>query len=260
MGRNGYRFTRSALVSGRIEGQNGWNRDPHGVGAGPTWDSRFEGLPFVRDGREETGMSKAGRGTTAFDLFRKVEGLRRPRFDFLSLKTGCIGSDDTLPSQIEVSTGNVVTLDALLAGINRGSAIPTLVFASRDDENGEPEWDGFALKLDLGPILRAGIASIDGGPYGKGKAPPARFRWSSARPSGNAENGKATLRTGPFPCVDEQGRKWSASNKVHYRELVISLYAIGVSREHWVPMNAADLPEFLDSEGPGWFWNVMSNP
>lgn len=260
MGRNGNRFTRSALVSGRIEGRNGWNRDPHGVGAGPTWDSRFPSLAFVRDGREETGMSKAGRGTTTFDLFRKVKGPRRDRFDFLSLKTGKIDGDGTLPSQIEISTGNVTTLRAIVEGVNAGAAIPTLVFASRDDENKEPEWDGFALKLDLSPILRRGIADIDGGPYGKGKAPEARYRWSSARPCGNAENGKGLLREGPFPNIDEQGRKWSAADKVHYPELVISLHAIGVRREHWTAINALDLPAFLDSEGPGWYWAAMSTP
>lgn len=249
MSRNTFRVGRSNLVSRAIEGQNGWNRDPYAVGAVPMWVERFPNLPIVADGREETGFTRAGRGTTAFDLFRTVDARGFKRVDFLSIKTDTIADDGKLPSKLELSTGNIDTLNALLGGIDRGAALPTVVFASPNDENGDPLVDGLALCLDLGPVLRGGIAPITGGPYGKGQAPTAYFRWSAGRPCGGKS--KRVAREGfEFPYVDEQGRKWVAPDKVCYSELVCSLSSLGLSRSSWTPVHVSELPGMI--EGMDW--------
>ncbi len=249
MGRKSYRAGRSNLVSRAIEGENGWNRDPFAVQAGQEWSLRFPGLPFVADGREETGFTRAGRGTTAFDLFRKVEGSSLVRFDFLSIKTDTIDESGKLPSKLELSTGNQATQDAILAGINAGASLPTLLFVSENDEFGEARSDGFAVFLDLAPVLRRGIAPITAGPYGRGEAPEAYFKWASARPCGGG--GKALSRAlQTFPNVDEQGRKWVAADKVCYPQLIVSLHALNIHQENWTPVQAHELAEYL--EGQNW--------
>lgn len=253
MARTGYRIGRSNLVSTAIEGRNGWDRDPYAVGAVPTWVERFPGLPMVADGREVTHFTRAGRGTTAFDLFRQVESCGIIRTDFLSLKTDTIGPDGKLPSKVELATGNVETLSALLDGINRGAALPTLVFASENDDNGDPLLDGFAIVIDLGEVLRNGIAPIEAGPYGKGQAPPAYFRWSAARPCGG--KGKRILRENlTFPHIDEQGRRWVAPDKVCYSELVCSFAGLGLTRADWRPVHVSDLPGLVETLD----WNILS--
>lgn len=248
-----YRNGRANLVSWAIEGHFGWSRDPRAVGAGPTWDYRFPNLPFVRDGREETGNTRAGRGTTAFDLFRQVETSGYLRTDFLSIKTEAIAADGKLPSKLDLSTGNVGTLDALLEGINNGVALPTVVFASENDENGDAVPDGLALVLDLGPVLRGEIPFAPEGGFGKGEAPDAYFRWSSARSSGKA--GKHFAREEwSFPCVDEQGRRWVAPDRVQYSELVCSLSSLGIRRGDWTPVHVNQLPAFVETMN----WSEMS--
>ena len=250
MSRNTLRNGRSAAVSRVIEGENGWNRDPYDVpNAVRTWTDRFPNLPIVADGREVTGWNPAGRGTTAFDLFRA-----RPGFvDFLSIKTDTIGSDGKLPSKLELSTGNDSTLRAILEGIEGGSALPTLVFASENDENGDPEPDGLALFLDLGPVLRGGIAPIGGGPYGKGEAPPAYYKWSSGRKCGG--DAKWLTRAGlDFPHVDEQGRQWVAPDRVCYPELVVSLSALGLRRSDWTQILIYRLAALIEGRD----WNTLS--
>lgn len=253
MSRTGYRIGRSNLVSRAIEGQNGWNRDPYEVNAVPTWVSRFPKLPIVADGREETGFTRAGRGTTAFDLFRTVNAGGIIRTDFLSIKTDTIGPDGKLPSKVELSTGNVETLSALLDGIQRGASLATVIFASENDAEGDPSPYGLALALDLGQVLRDGIAPIEAGPYGKGQAPPAYFRWSSPRPCGG--KGKRILRENlDFPHFDEQGRKWVAPDKVCYSELVCSLSGLGFVRSSWDVAHVSDLPGMLERLD----WNTLS--
>ena len=248
-----YRTERSNLVSRTCEGRNGWFRDPHEAKVIPDWAHRFPNLPLVADGREETGYSRAGRGTTAFDLFRRVDIGGIYRVDFLSIKTDTIGSDGKLPSKLELSTGRLETLVALLEGIHSGSALPTVVFVSENDEFGEPLEDGFAIFLDLAPILRRGIASIEHGPYAKGKAPEAYFKWSSARPCGGKS--KHLVRADrEFPYVDEENRRWISPDKVCYPELVVSLSSLGLRRSDWRPINVRDLPEFVQAQD----WDMMA--
>lgn len=252
MARNPHRIGRATAVSEAIEGRNGWSRDPYEAGVIAEWRRIWPDLPVVADGREETGFTRAGRGTTAFDLFRTVEvGGGVLRSDFLSLKTDTIGSDGKLPSKLELSTGNEGTLRALLAGIESGGSLYTLVFASVNDEDGNPSDEGFALFLDLAPILRAGIAGIESGPYAKGQAPEAYFKWSSARPcGGKAKHLARADRT--FPYVDEQGRKWIAADKVCYPELIVSLASLGIKRSSWIPCRMSDLPGMLETQDWGY--------
>ncbi len=260
MERKTWRVNRSNLASRAIEGCFGWCRDPYTAEVVPEWTARFPNLPIVADGREETGHTRAGRGTTAFDLFRRIDGrdaqdrvVRGIRVDFLSIKTDTIASDGKLPSKLELSTGNEATLRAILEGIERGAALPTIVFASENDENGDPMEEGFAIFLDLGPILRRGIAGIDNGPYGKGEAPEAYFKWSSARPCGGKAK-KLAREDYDFPHVDEQGRRWIAADKVCYSELVVSLSSLGYKRSHWIPCQISDLARLCEDQD----WNRMA--
>lgn len=253
MVRNTLRVNRSNEVSRAIEGRFGWFRDPYAAEAVASWVAAFPNLPIVADGREETGMTRAGRGTTAFDLFRSVVAGGVKRVDFLSIKTDTIGSDGKLPSKLELSTGNETTLNALLDGINNGAAYPTIVFASENDENGDPCDEGFAIFLDLAPILRAGIAGIEHGPYGKGQAPEAYFKWSSARPCGGKHK-KLARESMEFPCVDEQGRKWIAADRVCYPELVVSLSKLGIKRSSWIPCRMSDLARLCEDQD----WDTMA--
>lgn len=247
------RFSRSGVVSGFMEGRYGWNRDPYDAGVIPAWYDRWPDLPIVADGREVTGYTKKGRGTTAFDLFRQVESGGLLRDDFLSIKTITIEKSGKLASKIEVSTGNVETVDALVSGVQAGASLPTVIFASRNNFDGTIAHDGMALFLDLGPIIRKGIADVNGGPYGPGKAPPCYFKWSSRRPCGGKYKHKA--REGKeYPYIDEQGRKWSASNYVHYRELVVSLSACGLDRSSWIPCHISKLADFVEIQG----WDAMN--
>lgn len=255
MSRRTMRADRSNLVSRELEGRNGWSRDPYEAKIIPDWLHRFPNLALVADGREETGFTRAGRGTTAFDLFRQVNAGGILRSDFLSIKTDTICSDGKLPSKIELSTGNQTTLAALLEGINRGAALPTVFFVSENDENGDPLEDGFAIFLDLAPILRRGIAPIESGPYGKGEAPEAYFKWSAARKCGG--KAKHLLRADlEFPHIDAQGRRWVAADKVCYPELVVSLSKLGIRRSSWYSVNMSDLQAMCEAQD----WDRMSNP
>lgn len=247
------RGNRSNLVSRSIEGYFGWTRDPYQAEIVPDWVSRFPNLPIVADGREETGHTRAGRGTTAFDLFRRREAGGLIRADFLSIKSDTIDDDDTLPNKLQLTAGNASTIRAILEGINRGASMPTVVFASRNDENGDPETDGFAIFLDVAPILRRGVADIDLGPYKKGQAPEAYLKWSSARKCGGA--GKCHARADlDFPHVDETGRRWIAPDKVCYPELICSLACLGIKRSSWTPINMCELPHMLEAQN----WGEMS--
>ena len=237
------RNARSSMVTAEIEGFAGWNRDPYAAGVVPSWDSRFPDLPIVADGRESTGFSDAGRGTTGFDLFRLVDGVRA---DFLSVKTETIEPSGKLPSKLSLSTGNVETLQALIDGIKAGAALSTVVFCSKNGENG-PETDGLALFFDLAPYLRAGIPMAPENGWGKGKAPAVYFKWSSRRKCGGKHKA-ASRQDLEFPHVDEQGRKWSAPDYVHYRELVVSLSAMGIKRGSWIPCNVRDLPAMVERQ------------
>lgn len=238
------RTNRAETVSAAIEGENGWGRDPYTVpGAIPTWDHRFPNLALVADGREVTGFTNRGRGTTAFDMFRSVNDGGILRMDFLSLKTARIAPDGKLPSKIELSTGLDTTISALIEGIDAGASLPTLVWASEDDTE-----EGFAIFLDLAEVLRGGIVGIEDYPengYGRGKAPAAYYKWSAARKCG--DKGKWNARADDvFPYVDDKGRKWTAPDRVCYPELVISLAAIGIKRNAWVPVSLCDLASFVE--------------
>lgn len=243
------RNERANLVSRTVEGRFGWVRDPYDAPeAVAHWKYRFPSLPIVADGRESTGFTRAGRGTTAFDLFRMVNDGGLLRCDFLSLKTDTIADDGKLPSKIELATGNPVTMQAILDGINNGASLPTMLFCSPNDFNGEPMPDGVGLFLDLGPILRGGVAGIEGGPYARGKAPPAYFKWSSARKTGGGSKGEIVRGDLEFPHVDEQGRKWLAFDRVCYPELIVSLAALGISRRDWTEMSVGEIPAFLEAQ------------
>lgn len=256
------RNARANMVSRAVEGRFGWVRDPFDApGAGETWEFRFPGLPLVADGREKTGFTRAGRGTTAFDLFRSVkaggpsEGRREyTRIDFLSLKSDTIADDNKLPSKIELATGNPDTLAALCQGLCAGAALPTLLFCSRNDPAGDPEPEGVALFVDVGPIIRGGIADIENGPYARGQAPPAYFKWSSGRACGGKSKGDAARGELEFPHVDSQGRKWLNPSRVCYPELVVSLASLGIRRDSWTPIHVRDIPKFLESQN----WGGMS--
>jgi len=261
------RDQRSNAVSGVLEeSSGGWSRDPYGACVVPVWVERFPGLALVADGRDSTGNTRRGRGTTGFDLFRKVG----ERADFLSIKTETIEKTGRLPSKVSLSTGNESTLSGLLAGIMAGNALPTVIFASKNGEDG-PELDGKALFVDLGEKIReasgflssyradkghkavaarllgteAGNVEADrldklvsdvsshgvipcapDGGFRKGEAPVCYFKWSSRRKCGGKHK-KRSREGKTFPYVDEQGRKWSAPDYVHYRELVVSLSAMG---------------------------------
>ncbi len=270
MGRSGDRNARSNLIMRVLEGVNGWNRDPYAVKAGETWRKRFPNLPFVADGRECTGYTRAGRGTTAFDLFRSFEVHAGPNgestvvvgSDFLSIKTDQIGDDNKLPSKIELSTGLDRTLEAILEGVRNGASLPTLLFCSKTEDD-RPSPYGVALFLDLAPILRQGVASIDEQPeggYKKGKAPLCYYKWSSARKCGGGDGGNRGDESCDYgarllhfeqtdvPFYDAQGRKWTAPDKVHYPELVISLSQLGIKRAHWREVHVSDLPQFLEEQ------------
>jgi hypothetical protein len=128
-----------------------------------------------------------------------------------------------------------------------------VVFVSENDDLGEPTDEGFAIFLDLAPILRGGIADIEQGPYGKGCAPEAYFKWSSARPCGGKAKHIARAEL-TFPHVDEQGRKWLAPDKVCYPELVVSLAKLGIKRSSWIPCHLRDLPALCEAQN----WDVMA--
>lgn len=263
-GRSQDRNARSNLILRVLEGQNGWDRDPYSVLAAPEWCRRFPNLPIVADGREVTGYTRAGRGTTAFDVFRSFQATDDNaggvqyivRSDFLSVKTGNIGKDGKLPSKVEMSTGNRATLEAILEGVQAGASIPTLVFASGNLEDGSPDPWGLAIFLDLGEVLRNGVAPIEEYPeggYGKGKAPLAYMKWSSPRKCGTKRSSREREHWS-FPCIDEQGNRWDDASHVRYPELVCSLSQFGIKRESWVHIHVSDLPEYLERQD----WERMS--
>jgi len=295
---------RSNLVSAMLENA-GWGVDPYSAGVIPAWNTRYPDLPIVADGRPcdyhrrlkgndrvsspndprakvcPDCYVKRGRGSTIFDLFRFVLGIRS---DFLSIKTETIEKSGKLPSKLSLATGNVSTLDGMFSGILAGNALPTVVFASKNGENG-PEVEGSALFLDLGrEIRKMGAWMVDyravnealaltlpedeakvllervemvcshphiptapEGGWGKGKAPIMYRKWSSRRHCGGKH--KKVAREGwIFPCVDDQGRKWSTPEYVHYRECVVSLSAMGINRKKWIPCSIADLPELVEKQ------------
>lgn len=247
------RGVRSVTVSLALEHSSaGWDRDPYRAGAVGHYTRTFPNLPIVADGRDVTNNTRKGRGTTAFDLFRSVPipGTQHKRVDLLSIKTATIGKDGKLPSKVECSTGNEETLQGLIEGIHNGGSLATVIFASENDpETGEPSSDGYALFVNLGPVLRAGIAEPlpDGERYGRGRAPTAYYKWSSSRKCGGKS--KHIAREGlSFPHIDEKGRKWTAPDRVCYRELVVSLASMGVKREAWVRCNIRDIPAMVNGQ------------
>ena len=242
------RSDRSSMVTMAIEGNDGWVRDPYSVTNGAReWALRFPDLPFVADGREVSGFTRKGRGTTVFDLFRSVVSGGVCRTDFLSVKTDTIQPDGKLPSKLEVSTGNMSTIQAIISGVNGGASIPTLVWASKPDPFGGTEETGLGLFLDIAPVIRAGVCGIEGGPYAKGQAPECYLKWSSSRPCGG-KNKAAQRADLEFPCVDEKGRKWIAPDKVCYPELIVNLSAMGIRRNDWVEMRLDDIPDVIESQ------------
>lgn len=235
------RDKRSNMVVEAFSGSDfGWSRSPHDARVCADWDRRFPNLPLVSD-----GVTSRGRGTTGFDLFRKV-GCRS---DFLSVKTDTIeNKSGKLPSKLSLSTGNLETIWSLIEGINRGSSLATVVFSSYNGQDG-PRSDGLALFLDLAQYIRGGVATAPKGGYRKGQAPPVYFKWSSRRKCGSKRAKLARINR-EYPYVDEQGRKWVSPEHVCYRELVVSLTAIGINRKSWVPCDMRDLPSMV--EGQNW--------
>jgi hypothetical protein len=243
------RFSRSAVVTAAItDADRGWHRNPFNVpGAVADWTARFPDVPIVDD-----GASDRGRGSTAFDLVRKVNDGGLVRFDWLSIKTGGIESGNKLPSKFTLTTGNPATFDGLVSAYRAGSPLPTVMFASR------PKSDkGVALFADLGKFIRHhGIVPVEDYPvggFGRGKAPPFYFKWSARRPSGVKK--AARLRSMGIPVSEgyevvngvRLGADW-----VQYPELVVSLAALGVRRSTWIPAHVNQIPLMLDrTEGFG---------
>lgn len=292
--RNSDRGGRSSLVTSILV-NSGWSQDPYATSVIPEWNDRYPDLPIVADGRackmhrdegvttpdDHRAMScpdcftDRGRGTTLIDLVRKT-GETIHRSDFLSVKCATIGSDGKLPSRIDLGTGNETTIQAIESAAMAGSAIPVVLFASEDNEDGEPSDQGFAVFVDVGPFIREhGTVSVDLDGYGRGQAPPCYVALSSRRitgiPGGNKvahaavtahetegeqlPPGKWYTRADGFvPHFDEKGRYWSKPYAVHYSELRISLSACGIKRKSWIPMNARDLAAFVDAQD----WDTMS--
>lgn len=244
------RNARANMVSIALE-NSGWDRDPFEVtGAIAEWNIRFPNVPMVADGRKATGFTRAGRGTTAFDLFRcNAVG----RIDMLSIKTEAIEPGGKLPSKISLSTGKDATLTGILEGIRNGESLATLIFASGKDSEGNIQEQGLALFLNLGEVLQGEIPFAPEGGYGRGKSPAAYFKWSAARKSGS-KRAHAARGEKVFPYVDSEGRRWIAADKVCYPELVVSLYGAGIRRNDWVDVHVSELPALVN----GIDWNTIS--
>lgn len=262
------RSSRHGMVSYAIEGFNGWDRDPYRASAIHAYKLRFPNLPLVADGREETGNTRRGRGTTLIDLFRVRKDnvstkMQLACTDMLSIKTEDIPKGGKLPSKLSLATGNVVTQEAIREGAELGAPLATLVYASETDCFGRPMEQGLALFLDLAPIIREGIAPVSVIPYRKGQAPEAYYKWSAPRPCGGKRGSYGTFGTESvdraelgreFPYVDEQGRRWVAADKVCYLETCISLSAMGINRGAWDPVSLNELPDYLESHD----WNSIA--
>jgi hypothetical protein len=247
MGRRNWR--EDLLATAIIAADFGWNRNPFEIpGAVADWGHKFPTVPLVDDGE-----TAAGRGSTAFDLVRRVNSGGLSRYDWLSLKTGSVESSGKIPTQYKLTTGNPETVAGIVSAVKAGAPYATCFFASRSKQE-----RGCVIFADLAPAIRAhgivGITDYPAGGFGRGKAPPFYVKWSSPRPSG-VKRIEAMRRHG-IP-VDEKERV--IDGVIHgpgyfrYPELTISLSALGVRRSSWYPgVHVNSIPLLLDrSEGFG---------
>lgn len=272
------RHSRESTVAGALVGRNGWRRDPYSVPGMVAHLARVNpDLPIVSD-----GPTAAGRGTTRDDLFRARQiapGI--VAHDMLSIKTGEIKGKGSKPSQVDLVTGNNA-LPAVLAGIfDHGASYHSLIWASR--KSGDRE--GWAVMLDLAPHLReirGAIPVSPSGGFGRGKAPAIYIKTQprlSGIPGGNKAARRAvqafeqsgtplppgkwyTRKDLDFPhvaeSVDFRGgsiplKVWENPYTVRYGSLHVSLHACGITQSDWTPMDAADLPAFVEAHNWGAF-------
>lgn len=281
---------RQTMVDLALEGSGIWQRNIHDVPGGiAAWNEQglgSSGLEYVADGRRckacrdllANGMSPAvcgdcysrkGRGTTAIDKGRSVASGGLNRVDLLSCKTDGLTKSGGFPSKVEVSTGKPDTLRKLIEAIESGASLATVIFVSGEDSDGNPSRDGFALFVDLAALIRAN--GIVDGTFKKGTAPAVWRRFGSRRNCGATSRvnkphvmaGGSPVAPGSwmkradweFPCIDEDGCKWTAAWWKHYPQLFVNiskkyLQAHGLK---WVACNVADLPAMVDAQS----WNEM---
>ena len=286
---------RSSMVAGVLSDKS-WQSDPYTAGTVDDWSDRYPKVPIVADGRPckhhrdlgvttpndrrakncEDCFSVKGRGTTLIDLTRKV-GKTISRTDFLSIKTGKIGKDGKFPSRIDLSTGRPETIAAIVDAVERGSSVPVVFWISADDYDKSPNENGFAIFVDVAPIIRAyGVAPLQLEPYKRGQAPACYVAKSSRRitgvPGGTKEARLAVQRFEQYgtplpggkwharseawegPHFDEAGQYWSTPYAVHYSEFRISLSACGIKRADWTPCHLSGLASFVEMQD----WDDMS--
>ena len=206
----GHYSQREQLVMAVLE-DAGWSTDPGAIpGAILDWNDRFPSLKFVQDGREITGWSRDGRGTSLYDGCRLNAATML--HDWVSVKTATIAADGKLPAKLGISTGTADHIRGIMEGIEGGASIPLLVFAE------DSEGNGYTLTLDLAEKLRGiGFDDLqcppDGG-WGRGKAPKAWLALTT-RKCGDGGNG---IRT--------------------YLCLTVSLFAMGIKKTDWVSCSA----------------------
>lgn len=246
---NGGRYDREVSVAGWIEGRNGWNRSPYDVkGMVGHLATVYPMVPIVDD-----GPTPVGRGSTGADLFRvRNVGGGCVRHDVLSIKTTKLDEGGgKLPSKVSLSTGNNGA-PGMLSSMLKGAPLPSLIFAADDTDDDS----GVAIMLDMGKIVReSGLTFAPEEGFARGKAPPVYIKWSAARKSGTKGThiGRKDMN---FPCIDQHQeiggetypvRRWVSADRVQYAEINVSLYACGIRRDSWVPMNGAKLPAFVES-------------
>ncbi len=241
---------REALVATAIESsEQGWHRNPYEVeGAVRDWTLKFPDVAIVDDGK-----TSKGRGSTAFDLVRRVETDRLVRFDWLSIKTGTVEGANKVSGQYKLCVGNPQTIKGILDAVESGVSYATVFFTSKSKTE-----RGYTIFADLAPYIREhGVVPIEEYPeggYKKGKAPPFYVKWCSRKPSGVKR--LAGMRSLGLP-VDESTRVINGVRMgpgwIQYPELVVSLSALGVSRANWhAGVHVNSIPLMLDrTEGFG---------
>jgi hypothetical protein len=284
------KMDRQTMVDLALEKAGIWKRNLHDVAGGiATWNEQglgSAGLAYVADGRRckpcrertENGRppavcdncySRKGRGTTALDKGRAVQSGGLIRVDMVSCKTDGLTKSGGFPSKVEVSTGKPETLKKLVTAIENGASLPTLIFVSGEDSDGNPKKDGYALFIDLAALIRS--HGIEDGVFKKGTAPAVWRRFGSRRNCGATSRvNKPYVMAGhdpvapgswmkradwTFPCIDDDGCKWTAAWWKHYPQLFVNiskkyLQAHGLK---WVACNVDDLPAMLEEQS----WSDM---
>lgn len=188
---------------------SGWSPDAREADTVSAYSAAF-GLPFHDSG------TRKGRGTILIDAHRRSG---RGRCDFLAIKGHTSEADRPWPSDIDLVTGTEDTIGAIVAAATRGAAIPVAVFASPDDEAGEPMADGWIRLFDAAPIIRANVQYCTGTP----------MRW----PRNTAPAARLSART-------------RAAGKYSYTSLTIGFRAAGDAAGAWERAAMADVPVLVE--------------